>query len=391
MACLTLLSVWLLGLVISVLPLYGLGQVQQLRYAGVEETVPVMKQQEWEERDTLAVLESAEDKELEPSSNRDLLPVESNVSWMPDKITAHSIILVSALTGLILISLLTYRTYHYHKRIRKAYLEINEQREQIRLQSEKLQEVNQTIATINRELENKIEERTLALSRAYRELDTFFYRSSHDFRRPVTTFLGLAEVAKVMVKDPQALELFEKVRETAVSLDRMIVKLQSVSDVGSQQLESGEVHVEEIFKAVCDGFREEILSKNIRTSCEVNLSSVFFSYPAVIRLIIENLVENAVRFSGTENPFIQLRAYPSRGSVVMEIQDNGQGISEEYHSHIFEMYFRANERSKGNGLGLYIVKKAVEKLEGTVSLCSIPGVGSTFTVMVPGDIRNASS
>jgi signal transduction histidine kinase len=50
------------------------------------------------------------------------------------------------------------------------------------------------------------------------------------------------------------------------------------------------------------------------------------------------------------------------------------------------MYFRASERSKGNGLGLYIVKKAVEKLEGSITLSSVPGAGTTFTVMFPNNL-----
>ena len=64
----------------------------------------------------------------------------------------------------------------------------------------------------------------------------------------------------------------------------------------------------------------------------------------------------------------------------MEVQDNGEGIPEEFKDRIFEMYFRANERSKGNGLGLYIVKKAVEKLGGTIGLKSELYTGSTFTI-----------
>ena len=64
----------------------------------------------------------------------------------------------------------------------------------------------------------------------------------------------------------------------------------------------------------------------------------------------------------------------------MEIQDNVEGILPEYQERMFEMYFRANERSKGNGLGLYIVKKAVEKLGGTITVASELHQGSSFSI-----------
>jgi signal transduction histidine kinase len=67
----------------------------------------------------------------------------------------------------------------------------------------------------------------------------------------------------------------------------------------------------------------------------------------------------------------------------LKIEDNGQGIASEYHSRIFEMFYRANEQSKGSGLGLYIVKEALMKLSGTIDLESAPGIGSTFTIKLP--------
>ncbi len=101
--------------------------------------------------------------------------------------------------------------------------EIHEQKEEIEAQSEELIESNETISRVNARLEEKVEARTTELKQAYTELDTFFYRSSHDFRRPLTTFMGLAEVAKITVKDNVALELFEKINETARNLDKMLM------------------------------------------------------------------------------------------------------------------------------------------------------------------------
>jgi len=141
--------------------------------------------------------------------------------------------------------------------------------------------------------------------------------------------------------------------------------------------------LKEIFDNVCDAFNEQLVDKNIRTHSEINLTDTFFSYPAMIKIIIDNLVENAISFSTKHDPFIKLKVHQQADQVVMEVVDNGQGIEPQYHERIFEMYFRGNEQSKGNGLGLFIVKKSVEKLGGKVTLASEYMKGSTVTITLP--------
>jgi len=307
----------------------------------------------------------------------------NQIQLQRSQISQQRTIIISGLVGLALIGVFGFKTYQYTARIRKASREILEQKEEIQAQSEELIEANQTIAQINKDLESKIEERTSALRQAYKELDTFFYRSSHDFRRPLTTFLGLAEVAKITVKDTNALELFAKVKETASNLDKMLIKLQSISDVGAQQLVYKEVFVKEIIEDVCSGFDADLKHKNIKVSCAVELKDSFYSYPAMFKTIIENLIENAIHFSGFNQPYINIKAIQQVDHVNLEVEDNGQGIDPQFKDRIFDMYFRGNERSKGNGLGLYIVKKAVEKLNGQITFFSVYGKGSTFLVSFP--------
>ncbi len=264
----------------------------------------------------------------------------------------------------------------------KLNQEIAEQKEEIQAQSEELTESHETIVRINENLELIVRERTAELVQAYKELDTFFYRASHDFRRPLTTFMGLSEVAKITVKDPYALELFEKVQQTASNLDKMLLKLQSISDVGLQQLNYKEVSSEDLFNMVFAAYREELVDAHISFRTDAALTS-FNSYPAIIKIILENLVENAIFFRRPENAYVKLAVYSENGHVVLTVSDNGQGIDEQYQDQIFNMYFRGNENSKGNGLGLYIVKKATEKLKGRITFTSIHNEGSTFSVFLP--------
>lgn len=152
-----------------------------------------------------------------------------------------------------------------------------------------------------------------------------------------------------------------------------------------------QVLLKEIFDSVCDAFKEEITKRNIRTYCDISLQDSFFSYPAMIKIIIENLVENAISFSGPLDPFIKLKVVQVSDFVVLEISDNGQGIEPQYQDRVFEMYFRGNEQSKGNGLGLFIVKKAIEKLGGTIVLTSNYTKGSIFTISIPRNQKHVES
>lgn len=325
------------------------------------------------------------DQQIELLSQNKVIQLDQ-IKIQRAQIGQQRIIIIGGLIGLVLISVFAYKTYQYTSRMRRANYEIIEQKEEIQAQSEELIEANQTIASINRDLEAKITARTTDLRQAYKELDTFFYRSSHDFRRPLTTFLGLAEVANITVKDPNALELFSKVKETAHNLDKMLVKLQSISDVGTQQLVYKEVLLKEIIDNVLDAFKVDIANAGIKVTTSIDLTSSFFSYPAMIRIIIENLVENSIAFALPHGPTLNIRAFNMGDNVVIKIEDNGHGIDPALQEKVFDMYFRGSERSKGNGLGLYIVRKAVEKLNGAVELASSVGRGTTFTIMLPNSL-----
>jgi signal transduction histidine kinase len=143
------------------------------------------------------------------------------------------------------------------------------------------------------------------------------------------------------------------------------------------------VLVRDIFEALCDRFRDDLERKHIKVTAGVELTRPFCSYPAMVNVILENLLENSIFFCGVVDPFVRLHVYEQHDTVVIVMEDNGQGIDRQYHDRVFEMYFRGNERSKGNGLGLYIVQKAVQKLEGRIEFTSEVGVGSCFRVYLP--------
>lgn len=340
-----------------------------------------------QQRDALYQLDM-KNEEIEMLSARNNLK-EQEIKNQQARIYLQNTVLGLAIVALVLVSfvsVLLYRSFRTKKRanedLSKLNRAIHEQKEEIQAQAEELTEANQTIHAINLGLEESVEERTQQLKQAYAELDTFIYRSSHDLRRPLTTFMGLTEVARISVKDSNALELFYKVNDTALNLDRMLAKLQSVSVIASAESNSADVAIEQELDISLSHFQQEILERRIRVERRVSISKPFVSYPAIIRIIIDNLIENAIQFT-TDNPVIAISVVQKHNNLIISVSDNGEGIPEEFRNRLYEMYFRASERSRGNGLGLFLVKKAVVRLKGDIQFAQNGNKGSVFTVSLP--------
>lgn len=117
--------------------------------------------------------------------------------------------------------------------------------------------------------------------------------------------------------------------------------------------------------------------------------SQFFSDNYRLSLILNNLISNAIKYSDPqkETSFIQITIKLRPDKVLLTFKDNGIGIENDYIKKVFNMFFRATEKNEGAGLGLYIVKEAVEKLGGKIDLESQVGNGTLFRIELPNLIQ----
>ena len=275
--------------------------------------------------------------------------------------------------------------------IRRKNELLENQKEEILTQSKQLHDYNQQllekqeeIRILNENLEEIAQRRTLQLKEAYQDLDTFLYRSSHDLRRPLTTLMGLAEVARVTIQNNDSIDLFDKVDETAKNMDKMLSKLRMVSDTYEENLSFDKISFGKIIRNVQKRFQTVIDYQNIAFQITIDKTIRYRSNDTLIHNIIFNLVENSLIFYLPSKPQIDINiSQLENQSVQIAIRDNGQGIDKEYHGRIFDMYFRANEGSQGNGLGLYVVKKAVERLQGQIQFESVINRYTEFRVILP--------
>ena len=117
----------------------------------------------------------------------------------------------------------------------------------------------------------------------------------------------------------------------------------------------------------------------------VNSQGQFFTDSRRLKIILSNLISNAIKYHSVrkENPFIEVKVECDSRKAVIRIIDNGSGIEEKHHENIFKMFYRGNENTKGSGLGLYIVKETVEKIQGSILVSSTVGKGSEFVITLP--------
>ena len=261
--------------------------------------------------------------------------------------------------------------------------EITKQREQLIEQAEELRESYEEINALNTHLESLVSQRTAQLQNANNELDAFLYHTAHDLRRPLLNFFGICEVARMSVKEAEALQLFEMTRQNAAQMDKMLYKLRSISNIYNEEYQYGKINIQALLDDVIRKFEQEIKDKHIDYRHYVYIAKEFHSNTYPLGIILENLIENAIHFAAATNPYLFVNIFSRNNQLVVQVKDNGEGIPSDQLANVMTMYHRASESSTGNGLGLYVVKTAAENMQGEVQIESTEGKGTTVTVFLP--------
>jgi hypothetical protein len=242
------------------------------------------------------------------------------------------------------------------------------------------------------EVKRKKAERTLRkqneeLVKINKELDSFVYSVSHNLRAPLMSVLGLINLVQLENKNgDQALNnYFEMMQHSIHKLDETLKEILDYSRNARSTLTIAEVDIVRMLEEAFERMKFMEGSDNIEKTIEVGDNQPFFTDTYRLSVIINNLVSNAIKYRDIKKSDNRLvvRADVSEHELNLSFTDNGIGIESEYVPRIFEMFYRATERSEGAGLGLYIVRETVEKLHGSITVKSEMGKGTTFRVTLP--------
>jgi PAS domain S-box-containing protein len=216
------------------------------------------------------------------------------------------------------------------------------------------------------------------------ELDNFVYKVSHDLRAPLSSVLGLVNLAQLRGNEDDPREYMKIIGEKVNQLDNFISDVLSHSKNLKMDINTGKIHFAQIIDTAFRDLSYMEGANEMQREVEIN-GTDFYSDPWRIGEIFRNLVSNAIKYRKEEESshLVNIHIDITEESATITFTDHGIGIEEKDLSKIFEMFYRASEQSVGSGLGLYIVKNAVEKLGGKVMVESAPRVSTTFKIILP--------
>ncbi|MBT1687649.1 ATP-binding response regulator [Dawidia soli] len=238
-----------------------------------------------------------------------------------------------------------------------------------------------------RQAEAALRKQNEELTKINKELDSFVYSVSHNLRAPLMSVLGLVQLAKMDDDSHQRLfhEYFNRIEYSIHKLDETLKEILDYSRNARSEVCIERVNLRGLIEETFDRMRYLSGSEGIEKEIVVEEEVPLFSDAHRLIVIFNNLVSNSIKYRAVtkERQFIRIHVRVTRTDAFIHFEDNGIGISPELITKIFDMFFRATSKSEGAGLGLYIVKEAIDKLGGSIQVRSDFGEGTVFEMRLP--------
>jgi PAS domain S-box-containing protein len=215
------------------------------------------------------------------------------------------------------------------------------------------------------------------------ELSTLMYRLSHDLKGPVTSTAGLINISKNEVKDETASRYLKMIEQSNNNLDKILNGIIELVKTDAIVQTVNKIDFPSLIDRIIQFYKNNPETSKVEFKIDIRNKKDFYSNEAAIQSVLYNLINNAVSYRSSSAPFVAVTITDTDASVTISVKDNGSGIAPEFQEQIFGMFFKANNNSKGSGLGLYIVKNIVQKLGGIIELKSEVKKGTEFIIQLP--------
>ncbi len=255
-----------------------------------------------------------------------------------------------------------------------------------RAQAELIQS-KEKIEEYNRMLEQKVDERTIKLNEAVRDLEAFTYSVSHDLRAPIRHIDGFIRLmfAKIPKPDDAVGEYYNKILAAIQRMSTMIDSLLSFSRLGRKELNIKRVNLNTLVSEVIDIFKPDTDKREIVWAIsslpEIQCDSGLF------KIVFENLISNSIKYSSKKEKTIIEIGEIKQSEKVYElfIRDNGAGFDMAYSNKLFGVFQRLHSPDdfEGIGIGLANVKQIIEKHKGSIRAEGKVNEGATFYITIP--------
>ncbi|MBK1876860.1 sensor histidine kinase [Pelagicoccus mobilis] len=286
-------------------------------------------------------------------------------------------LLIALVTTVVVAWIFIAAIKRYHVRLERRNEELFETNRQIESQKAELEESSASLENAN-----------ATLSQLNKEKDEFIGIVAHDLRNPLNGILGLCSVTDLEKDDLS--EFVQDIERSSESMLSMVETLLDVSRIEGHEvrLVKRDVNPERMIEESCKLHKEQAKRKHIQLSCESDApdGTLISTDPDWFVICLNNLISNAVKYT-PEYGRVVVRTRAESKQICIEIEDTGPGIGPEDQEKLFGKFVRLSAKPTGGessaGLGLYVVKNMCERLGVGISVRSLLGKGTTFTLMVP--------
>lgn len=236
-----------------------------------------------------------------------------------------------------------------------------------------------------REAREDLEVKNMELRKINSELDKFVYSVSHDLRSPLLSIKGIIQLIPMKEKiSPATGKFLAMAEKSVIRLDQTIQEILDYSRNARLELKLSKFSLVQMIESI---FADLRYAQEAPVTFSLEISGDVFIHSDRYRMdtLLKNIIGNAVKYCKTDSGehWVKVAVSSKNNQHSIRVSDNGAGISDKSLPKIFDMFYRGSSTVSGTGLGLYICKEIVVRLEGTIEVESVYGVGSSFTITVP--------
>jgi signal transduction histidine kinase len=228
--------------------------------------------------------------------------------------------------------------------------------------------------------ENFANQKNAELQKANEALDRFVYSVSHDLRSPLSSILGLTNLARKTTAPAELDEILRMIQGRVQAQDHFISEIIDYSRNARTEIQPEKINLQQLTDQVIDSLKYNVNAEHIKFIRRVPANIIVESDRVRLIIILSNLIGNSIKYHDPRKDESYIEVGYTSDNKALYVQDNGIGIMPEYKNKIFEMFYRGSDKSTGSGLGLFITQEAVTKIGGRIEVRSVYGEGSTFIV-----------
>ena len=184
------------------------------------------------------------------------------------------------------------------------------------------------------------------------------------------------------------MEYIDFIKSSAMQQDVFIKDILDLSRNSRVIVERQKISFDRLINETFEQLKYSSNGNKIKKNINISGLDTFFSDERRLKVIMNNIISNSIRYANGKEPVVSIDVSVDKQSAKISVQDNGVGIEKKHHKKIFDMFYRATDDNAGSGLGLYIVKESVEKLNGDIDLASEPGKGTIINLEIPNNKLN---